>query len=402
MKFTQFSFLLAVSSAYETEVDNAVSIQSISGHPFLKDAVQQHVNAAKLQPNVDTNESLNSTRMLGKASKKGGGGTRPKANKRSKASKPPSGGPKCKVTVTNLSYEQSFGDIFVMVHNDMVQDKNPMFEEGSPASEEFAELAQNLDADPLFDYYKGKPGVNMVKTITDFGLDRKYLDGGAKIEFNVDRNSNYNKLTLAAGFPFANDGVAALQGVRIIDGAEYVVEALDAGVEANLQTCWSVPAEREDFPPRSACADEDHEIGDANDNSLPGEGFVHTHRGIHDVDVPTDVYLLKCNDVEQDSTNHRFVEYFMASNYNDEDLLCSAVKGLGDCNMRSDDDFIGYVKGNGDLANPIFDLVRDSDDYNDFCDKIEGINDSIESAFVTLEPTIFDFRNPIAKVKISC
>lgn len=367
-------------------------------HPDLAhlfaEAEKPHPNGRELKKQLKNKKAESKS---GKASKPG--------NARSKSGKDI--GKRCEVTITNLSFEQEFGEIFVMVGNKSSQEKDPLFKYGSPASPELAALAQDLDTSELVQFYDNKNGVDKVHTIDDFGSERKYLNGGGTVQTTIYMNDDYNRLTIAAGFPFANDGVVALDGGIISDGAEFILTAIDAGVEANLQTCWSVPAEKDDFPPNSACGSRNQvtdKVGGLNDNSVSGEGFVHTHRGIQDLDGSSDLddlLLLECGDFEE-TIKSKFAEYFIESNYDDEMLLCKAVTGLGDCAFRTDDDFIEYVKENDDLTDEIFKLVRNSDNYKDFCDKVEDVNKGVSSIFVTLEPTLFDFRNPMAKVEVSC
>jgi hypothetical protein len=317
----------------------------------------------------------------------------------------------CKVTVTNLSYEQAFSKLFVMLHDKAVTNMFPIYEFGKNPTEEMCDLTQNLNANGLQAFYRNRPGVDKAWITSSYwtgaqndNYDAPYLNGGDRFEFMIRPGADW--LSIAAGFPFANDGGIVLQAAPIYDGAEYYLPAIDSGCEANLQTCWSVPAMKKEFPPQSACFDEN--LSDENDNSFGGENFVSIHRGMQDLekgelDVLT---LLACEDVELNNADDdtRFALYFLEEGYDDDWLLCKEVAG-NNCNLRGDDDFLDYIDRNDDVVGDddvLIRIARNSADFDDFCDRIDEINDGLESAFTTLEPVIFDFRNPIARVEIDC
>jgi len=315
-------------------------------------------------------------------------------------------GDSCNVTVTNLSFEQSFSDLFVMIHSKQVTNRRPIYTFGNRTNSALGELAQDLDTNGMMSRYEHFPGVRDARVIGDFGTERKFLKGGAKKEFTIKPSGNYNRISIAAGFPFANDGAIVLQSGLIYDGAEYFLPALDVGVEANLQTCWSVPAEQEDFPPNSECSDE--ELSDENDNSFAGENYVSIHRGIQDLDAKDDLdglVLLECKDAGLDNANDdtRFALYFIEEGYDDDFLLCRAVAG-SNCDLRGDDDFLAFLDSNDDFGSDdvLINIAKNSEDFNDFCDRVEDVNKDLEKLFKTLEAAIFDFRNPIAQVEIAC
>ena len=315
-------------------------------------------------------------------------------------------GDECKVTVTNLSFEQSFSDLFVMVHAKQVTKRRPIYTFGNRTDSSLAELAQDLDTNGMMNRYEHFPGVRDARVIGNFGEKRKYLNGGARKEFRIKPSSNFNRISIAAGFPFANDAAIVLQGELIYDGADYYLPALDVGAEANLQTCWSVAAEQEDFPSNSECNDE--KMSDENDNSFGGENFVHIHRGMQDLDGKGDldtITLLECDEADLDKSDDdtRFALYFLEEGYDDDWLLCKTVAG-DNCGLRGDDDFLEYIADADDFGSDdvLINIARNSDDFDDFCKRIEDINKDLESLFKVLEPVIFDFRNPIAHVEIDC
>ncbi|KAL3781021.1 LOW QUALITY PROTEIN: hypothetical protein HJC23_007917 [Cyclotella cryptica] len=322
----------------------------------------------------------------------------------------------CRVTVTNLSFKQAFSRMFVMLHEKYVTQHFPIYEFGQNPSKEMCDLTQDLNANGLQAFYNGRPGVDRAWVTSNFfNFDdsqlatTQFLDGGATFRFLVRPMSGY--ISLAAGFPFANDGGIVLQGAAIFNGAEYYLPAIDSGCEANLQTCWSVPATQADFQelaPRAECAGES--LSDTNDNTFGGENFVSIHRGMQYLSDKSDIQeltLLECSDISiiNDDDNTRFAKYFRVEGYDDDLLLCASVGAAGLCSFRVDDDFLAFVKSNDDVAGDddvLIRIARNSNDFNDFCNRIEDINKNLNSAFRVLEPIIFDFRNPIARVSIDC
>lgn len=59
--------------------------------------------------------------------------------------------------------------------------------------------------------------------------------------------------------------------------------------------------------------------------------------------------------------------------------------------LRQYDDDDAYIR-----------IARNSDDFDDFCDRITDINRELNDALKILEPWLFDWRTAIAKVKIDC
>ena len=290
----------------------------------------------------------------------------------------------------------------------------PIFIFGNSTNEALAELAQDASADEMVRRYDRRYGVEQTKIFNNFANlkdDEKFLRGGARARFRVRTGGDGHRLSIAAGLPFTNDGAVVLEGARIYDGAEYWLPAIDAGVEGNIQTCWSVAAEEDDFPTMSECSDDD--LSDDNDNSIPGEGFVSMHRGIHDFDDKNDLEDLllfpTCEDLELDkgNDNDRFAQYFFEIGYDDALLLCSnrGSSISGDCDPRDDENFLDFID-----SSRVFDgsddryieLANESEDFDDFCDQIDDANKNIEDALKTLEPWLFDWRGNVAHVEIDC
>jgi hypothetical protein len=351
----------------------------------------------------------------GKSGKGGWGGW---SGGSGKSGKGPSGG-SCGdyhyVEVTNLSYHQSFSEIFIMTAEHAVTELMPIYHFGNLSNSALASLAEDADASEMQERYIYRKGVEQVKIFSDFknlGDEEKYLQGGRTAEFKVSTSGYGQMLSIAVGLPFTNDGAVVLQGAHIYDGAEYLVPPIDAGVEANIQTCWSVAAKEEDFPWQSKCSGDEN--SDENYNDLPGEGYVQMHRGIQDLDSDGDLKDLllfpECEELLSDSqldSFQGFASYFWETGWDDPSLLCSNrdVQNANDCDVRDDQEFLTYLKNNyDDFAddNLFVDLALKSDDFEDFCDLIKETNEAIEDAFDTLEPWLFDWRNDIMHVKIHC
>ena len=330
------------------------------------------------------------------------------------------------VEVTNLSYEQMFSEIFIMTAAHEVTELLPLYIMGNSSNPALAMLAEDADASDMMDRYIDRRGVEQVKIFSDFdefGIEvGPYLPGGATAKFKVNTAGHGERLTIAVGLPFTNDGVVVLQGAEIYDGADYLIPALDAGVEANIHTCWSVAASKDDFPANAACATD--ELSDENSNDLPGEGFVHMHRGFQDIDTKEefeDLLLFpECEDIldkEFLDGTERFARYFYEVGFDDDFLLCGddylgnidpgfSVGGRpsGYCrNPRDDEDFLDVINAYDDfLDNRYTEHAKDSTDFDDFCAAITEENKEIEQAFVQLEPYLFDWRNELMHVKIHC
>eukprot|EP00578_Thalassiosira_sp_NH16_P021421 CAMPEP_0181103906 /NCGR_PEP_ID=MMETSP1071-20121207/15133_1 /TAXON_ID=35127 /ORGANISM="Thalassiosira sp., Strain NH16" /LENGTH=692 /DNA_ID=CAMNT_0023187047 /DNA_START=49 /DNA_END=2127 /DNA_ORIENTATION=- len=315
------------------------------------------------------------------------------------------------VRITNLSWQQEFSEIFVMTHEYGVTKRFPIYEFGQPAKQRLATLAQDADASDIEDFYQGRFGVEMTKIFRDFdsksGYETDFLRGGQTVDIKVATGGYGHRLSLAVGLPFTNDGAVVLQNEEIYDGAEHYLPAIDAGVEGNIETCWSVAANRMNFPPTSVCYDED--FSDDNDNNVPGESFVGMHRGIQDLDSKNDLedllFLPTCEDFDLDDSTDtdRFSEYFYLAGFDDDLLLCSNAFGSR-CNPRDDEEFLDFLKDADDYTDDdrYVEVAKSSTDFEDFCDNIKDENKAINDAFKTLEPWLFDWRNEMMKVEISC
>lgn len=323
------------------------------------------------------------------------------------------------VEVTNLSYEQAFSEIFIMTAAHEVTELMPLFIVGNASNAALASLSKDAEASKMMDRYLNRRGVEQVKIFSDFdefGIEvGPYLPGGATAKFQVSTSGYGERLTIAVGLPFTNDGVVILQGAEIYDGAVYLIPALDAGVETNVHTCWSVAASQADFPEQSACADDD--LSDLNANNLPGEGFVHMHRGFQNIDSEEEFEALllfpECSEILDEAQldgTERFSRYFYEVGFDDDFLLCGdidpgfGIGGSGVCgNPRDDQEFLEIISNYDDYAdNRYVELAQESEDFDEFCDALTDANEELEKLFVQLEPYLFDWRNEMMHVKIHC
>ena len=128
------------------------------------------------------------------------------------------------------------------------------------------------------------------------------------------------------------------------------------------------------------------------------------HRGIQDLDSESDLegllQLTECDDFTYNDPNARFTTYFFEIGYSDDFLLCS--NGGGICDPRDDQDFINNLQNYDITDDRYISLARESNDFDDFCASIIEENKDINDLFITLEPFLFDWRNEIMHVKISC
>lgn len=281
-----------------------------------------------------------------------------------------------------------------MVHSDNI--RLPLWAYGFPAFDDLAKLAQDGDPSELVDFYEDNDD-----GVLDVDAERGPIQEGESIFFGIPKSGKYDQLTLATSFIFSNDGFVSIRGEDIYDGAEFYLWGLDAGVEANTQLCWTVQAGVSDFPPNSECFDVKDNIADENDNSFPGEGFVHVHNGIHDFEGTKrdaqDFLKFTCDDLDVDS----FVEYFQEIGFDDDFLLFDDDRGR---NERDDESFLDFVEDNDDKYGDfiIFGIALDAGDFNQFCDELEDLADFLFNTFETLEPQLFDFRTPMMKVELFC
>lgn len=175
--------------------------------------------------------------------------------------------------ITNLSFLQPFGPLFVMVHN---ADAIPLFTLGIEASVNLQILAETGDPTPLAEVYANAEGVFFSGIYTEGSP----WGGGADIFITIPYLGNaFPYLTIAGMALNTNDGFIALNGVRIIPDLIVTGPMYDAGSENNDEDCRSIPG--------PACPQDSGNVRSGN-----GEGIVHVHRGFFGLnpDLPANRY----------------------------------------------------------------------------------------------------------------
>ena len=163
-----------------------------------------------------------------------------------------------KITVTNLTRGSLLTPALAVSHDKGVK----IFEEGEPASDALAQLAEGGNTAPLHDMLfasgKAKDAANSGPILP-----------GKSVTMMVKTDDDAEQVTLVSMVLPTNDGFIALNGVR---GAKkgkarvYYLPAYDAGSEVNNEHCTSIPGPH--------CGGEPY-------NAANGEGYVHIHAGIH-------------------------------------------------------------------------------------------------------------------------
>ena len=175
--------------------------------------------------------------------------------------------------ITNLSFLQPFGPLFVMVHN---ADAIPLFTLGTEPSVNLQILAETGDPTPLAEVYANAEGVFFSGIYTEGSP----WGGGADIFITIPYLGDaFPYLTIAGMALNTNDGFIALNGIRIIPDLIVTGPMYDAGSENNDEDCRSVPG--------PACPQDSGNVRSGN-----GEGFVHVHRGFFGLnpDLPANRY----------------------------------------------------------------------------------------------------------------
>jgi Spondin_N len=175
------------------------------------------------------------------------------------------------VKVTNMSYKQSFGHIFVMAHNN---NATGLFAIGRASTAAFAYLAELGNPSLLVSEYTDTVGVQSATMIRS-----EPIFAGKSVAFTVETSREYPLISFATMMVNTNDGFAGLSKIKPYDGLIQFSPGYDAGTETNDELCIHIPG--------PACVSVNRTNSDAND---AGEGFVHIHRGIHghgDIDAST-------------------------------------------------------------------------------------------------------------------
>ena len=171
------------------------------------------------------------------------------------------------VTITNVTAGQSFTPLLAITH----KKGHPLFTLGRPASPELMRIAEGGDTIP---FQQGLMDSGMAYDATSSG---GLLGRGQSVTLQVKSKGGFKYLTVAGMLLPTNDGVIALNGVRLPKNAStMMVPAYDGGTEINDELCANIPGLH---------------CGAAPFSVEDGEGFVHVHRGIRGIgDLASDQY----------------------------------------------------------------------------------------------------------------
>ena len=166
------------------------------------------------------------------------------------------------VTVTNITNGVIFTPIMVATHQRGVK----LFELGSAASDELAQLAEGGNTAPL-------SGWLMTHGAKDVITGADVLPPGQSVTLMVEADDDHDYVSVASMLVPTNDAFFAVNGVkgpRKDRSMTMMVPAYDAGSENNDELCVSIPG------PPFICAGEGY-------NTTGGEGYVYIHPGIQGV-----------------------------------------------------------------------------------------------------------------------
>lgn len=182
-----------------------------------------------------------------------------------------SAGPTVTVTITNLTANQIFSPPIVVAH----REGTGLFDPGTAATPELAQLAENGDNLPLTSLLMSDP------LTVDLVAAKSGILPGQSASFTLTVGGRPAQLSAAGMLVSSNDaffGLDSIEVPKMKKGAVTVyAPAFDAGSEANSENCAFVPG-----PPCDA--------GPVHDPA-PAEGFVHVGNGIRGIGgVPAGVY----------------------------------------------------------------------------------------------------------------
>lgn len=170
-------------------------------------------------------------------------------------------GRRVEVTITNLTAHQILSPAVVATHDGRFE---PMFRPGDEASAELRQIAEDAVNDPMLERLMNDHHVG------DFGALEGAIMPGASRTIELEARGDHHYVSLVGMLVTTNDGFYGVSGVRIptFGHRGTTSPAYDAGTEENNELCANIPG-----PP----------CGNLLQPALPGEGFVHIHRGIHGI-----------------------------------------------------------------------------------------------------------------------
>ena len=175
------------------------------------------------------------------------------------------------VTITNLTNRINFTPVLVASHRRPVS----IFEAGTPASDDLAAIAEGGDIGPL------TTTLNHNADVVDVQNSGGLLGPGESVTVVVRGSHGARYISVASMMLPTNDGFIGLNSAFVWkrSGMTFHSPGYDAGSEANDELCANIPG------PTCGGAGPSPGVSDGD------EGFVHIHRGMHDIgDLSSAVY----------------------------------------------------------------------------------------------------------------
>ncbi len=172
--------------------------------------------------------------------------------------------PLYRITITNMTQHQVFTPVLMATHADGIR----VFTPGKPALPELEALAESGNTQPALDLLHSLGGL-----VGEAKSSGAVLPPGESVSLTLKGGPNITRFMVVSMLIPTNDAFFAINGQPLPTGdapLQFVAPAWDAGTEDNDELCEHIPG------PPSVCS------GEGVSNS-GGEGFVHTHPGIHGV-----------------------------------------------------------------------------------------------------------------------
>ena len=166
------------------------------------------------------------------------------------------------VSITNLTRGQVLSPVFMAVHH---RDAGPLYALGQPASEALAKMAEDADASELLSEWDPDANDDVIHAGV-FTLDGGPIPPGETISTHFEVAEAAPLLSFASMLVTTNDAFIGAGGLDMTQSRTVLLNAYDAGSEANSENCAFIPG-----PPCGNHARDDAE----------SEGFIHVHAGIH-------------------------------------------------------------------------------------------------------------------------
>ncbi len=175
------------------------------------------------------------------------------------------------ITITNMTQSQVFTPVLMATHQAGIV----AFQPGQPAISELEAIAESGNVQPALDLLN-----SLGNKVGEAKSSGEVLPPGHSVTLTLKGGPNITHFMVVTMLIPTNDAFFAINGHALPTSDEtqvYVSPAWDAGTEDNDERCEHIPG------PPSVCQGE-------GISSSGGEGFVHTHPGIHgigDLDAAT-------------------------------------------------------------------------------------------------------------------